>query len=61
LWRDKKRRNLVEETQHHTHAQEDYRLLADLGIGVAREAIPWPMVDKGGHYDFSCIDPFIEG
>jgi beta-glucosidase/6-phospho-beta-glucosidase/beta-galactosidase len=60
LWRDKKRRNLIEETQHHTHADEDYRLLHDLGIGVAREAVPWPLVDKGGSYDFSCIDPYIE-
>lgn len=60
LWRDKKRRNLIEETQHHTHAEEDYKILHDLGIGVAREAIPWPMVDNGGKYDFSSIDRFIQ-
>lgn len=60
LWKDKGRRDLCEETQHRVHADEDYRMLRDLGIGVAREGIPWPMVDKGGrHYDFSCIDPFL--
>ena len=36
------------------------RCSAPLGIAVAREGIPWPMVDKGdGDYDFSCIDPFL--
>jgi beta-glucosidase/6-phospho-beta-glucosidase/beta-galactosidase len=35
-------------------------MLPPLGIGVAREGIPWPLVDQGqGRYDFSCIDPFL--
>ena len=59
-WKDQGRRDLCEETQHRTHADEDYRLLASLGIGVAREGIPWPMVDRGhGQYDFDYIQPFI--
>src|SRR4028119_2388826 len=60
LWKDKRRRNLIEETQHDRHAQEDYNILRSLGIDVAREAIPWPLVDRGGCYDFSSIDPIIE-
>ena len=60
LWRNKERRNLIEETQHRKHAQEDYKILRDLGIAVSREGIPWPLVDKRGHYDFSLIDPMIE-
>jgi beta-glucosidase/6-phospho-beta-glucosidase/beta-galactosidase len=66
LWKDQGRRDLVAETRHREHAQEDYRILHDLGIAVAREGIPWPMVDKGisgdsgRHYDFSLIDPFID-
>jgi beta-glucosidase/6-phospho-beta-glucosidase/beta-galactosidase len=60
LWRNKERRNLIEETQHRTHAQEDYKLLRDLGIAVSREGIPWPLVDKRGQYDFSLIDPMID-
>jgi beta-glucosidase/6-phospho-beta-glucosidase/beta-galactosidase len=60
LWKDKNRRNLVAETQHDRHAKEDYKILRGLGIAVAREGIPWPMVDKNGTYDFSFIDPMIE-
>jgi beta-glucosidase/6-phospho-beta-glucosidase/beta-galactosidase len=60
LWKDQGRRDLCDETQHLKHAGADYAFLASLGIGVAREGVPWPMVDRGGgSYDFSCIDPFI--
>lgn len=59
-WKDVGRRDLCEETQHRVHAEEDYRLLASLGIAVAREGIPWPLVDRGhGHYDFDYIAPFL--
>jgi beta-glucosidase/6-phospho-beta-glucosidase/beta-galactosidase len=61
LWKDKGRRDLAAETQHLRHARQDYQLLRSLGIAVAREGIPWPLVDKGhGQYDFSIIDPLIE-
>lgn len=60
LWKDRGRRNLVAETGHDRHAMQDYRLLHDLGIGVAREGIPWPLVDRHGRLDFSVLDPFIE-
>src|SRR5215218_2268247 len=60
MWKDKGRRNLVAEIQHDRFAQNDYELLRHLGIAVAREGIPWPLVDKKGVYDFSCIDPMIE-
>lgn len=59
LWKDKKRRNLVAETQHDRFAKQDYALLRKLGIAVSREGIPWPLVDKEGTYDFSLIDPMI--
>jgi beta-glucosidase/6-phospho-beta-glucosidase/beta-galactosidase len=59
LWKDKKRRNLVAETQHDKCVREDYRHLRELGIAVAREGIPWAFVDRNGQYDFSSIDPMI--
>jgi len=32
----------------------------DLGIGVVRESVRWPVVDKGhGRYDWSSLDPLI--
>jgi beta-glucosidase/6-phospho-beta-glucosidase/beta-galactosidase len=60
LWKDQGRRDLVAETQHRECAAEDYQLLRDLGIAVAREGIPWPLVDRAGSYDFALIDPMIE-
>ncbi|HEX8572115.1 MAG TPA: hypothetical protein VF759_05135 [Allosphingosinicella sp.] len=61
VWHEGGRRDLCEETQHRSHADEDYRMLRELGIAVAREGIPWPLVDKGGGaYDFSYIDPFLD-
>jgi beta-glucosidase/6-phospho-beta-glucosidase/beta-galactosidase len=60
LWKDQKRRNLVAETQHDRFVDKDYELLRQLGIAVAREGIPWPLVDNKGKYDFSFIDPMIE-
>ncbi|HYC42678.1 MAG TPA: b-glycosidase [Noviherbaspirillum sp.] len=59
LWKEQGRRDLVRETQHDRSAREDYRILRDLGIAVAREGIPWPMVDRGGRLDFSCLDTCI--
>lgn len=60
LWSDHKRRNLIAETQHERHAKEDYGILHDLGIAVAREGIPWPLVDRQGVLDFALLDPFID-
>jgi beta-glucosidase/6-phospho-beta-glucosidase/beta-galactosidase len=59
-WHDQGRRDLVAETQHRQHAAHDYDLLRRLGIAVAREGIPWPLVDRDGQYDFSLIDPLID-
>ena len=59
-WKEAGRRDLHAELRHYQHADEDYALLRQLGIGVAREGLPWPLVDKGnGEYDFFCIDPFL--
>jgi beta-glucosidase/6-phospho-beta-glucosidase/beta-galactosidase len=61
VWKDQGRRNLVTETRHLEHAQADYAFLRHLGIGVAREAAPWPFIDRGrGRYDFTCLEPLLE-
>jgi beta-glucosidase/6-phospho-beta-glucosidase/beta-galactosidase len=59
-WRGRGRRDLVDETQHREHAREDYAMLHGLGIAVAREGVPWPLVDRGGDYDFGHVDPMID-
>jgi beta-glucosidase/6-phospho-beta-glucosidase/beta-galactosidase len=51
----------VAATYHDTHAEEDYKSLAEVGIFASREAVRWPLVDKGGgRYDFSSVRPFLE-
>jgi hypothetical protein len=59
-WLEQGRRDLVEETRHRAHAMADYERLRGLGIGVAREGVPWPMVDRGGRYEFASVDVFLE-
>ena len=60
LWKDRKRRNLIDETQHNKYAAEDYKILRSLGIAVSREGIPWPLVGINGSYNLFCIDPMID-
>jgi beta-glucosidase/6-phospho-beta-glucosidase/beta-galactosidase len=51
----------VAATHHDKHADADYKLLHDVGIFAAREAIRWPLVDRGGRkYDFSSVEPFLK-
>lgn len=50
----------VAATHHDQHADADYRRLGDVGIRVAREAIRWPLIDRGGRYDFSSVEPFVD-
>ena len=47
-------------TEHDLHADADYERLADVGIRAVREAIRWPLVDRGGRYDFSSAEPFVD-
>jgi beta-glucosidase/6-phospho-beta-glucosidase/beta-galactosidase len=50
----------VAATHHDKHADEDYARLREVGIYAAREAIRWPLVDRGnGKYDFSSAEPFV--
>jgi hypothetical protein len=48
-------------THHDRHAHEDYGRLREVGIHAAREAIRWPLVDRGdGKFDFTSVRPFVE-
>jgi len=50
----------VAATGHDGTVERDYRDLAALGIHAARETVRWPLVDRGGRYDFSSLAPFVE-
>jgi beta-glucosidase/6-phospho-beta-glucosidase/beta-galactosidase len=61
VWKDGQRKDYVAITGHDRHLEEDYKRVMDLGIGVVREAIRWPLVDKGnGQYDWSTVEPVLE-
>lgn len=61
IWKDGERKDYVALTGHDRHLQDDYRRVEDLGIGVVREAVRWPMVDRGsGKYDWSTLDPVLD-
>ncbi len=52
--------DLVAATWHDQHAHDDYRRLREVGILAARDAVRWPLVDRGGgHYDFTSIEPVV--
>ena len=54
LNRSGERVNLLYETEHHLRAEEDYQLLADIGITCVREGIVWTLVEKiEDQFDFS--------
>jgi beta-glucosidase/6-phospho-beta-glucosidase/beta-galactosidase len=56
IWKDRERKDYVAATGHDRHLANDYAAAMDLGIGVAREAIRWPEVDRGGgKYDWSSL------
>ena len=61
IWKDRKRKDYVSLTGHDHHLEKDYECVMDLGIGVVREAIRWPFVDKGGgKYDWSAVNPAMD-
>jgi len=50
----------IHATQHDVWVRDDYRRLREVGIRTAREGVRWPLVDRGGRYDFSSLDPFLD-
>ena len=53
--------DLVSSTWHDQHVRDDYRRLREVGIRAARDAIRWPLVDRGGgRYDFRSVLPVLE-
>ena len=56
VWKDRQRKDYVAATGHDRHLEADFAAAMDLGVGVVREAIRWPIVDVGGgRYDWSSV------
>ena len=47
-------------TQHDRHVRQDYSLLRELGILVARDGVRWNLIDQRGRLDFSSVLPFLD-
>ncbi len=58
--RSRQRLDMIEITQHDTFAREDYRLLTDIGIRAARDAVRWHKMDHDGRYDFAPLAPLLD-
>ena len=59
--RSGKRINLLEETEHHLRAAQDFELLLELGISVVREGVCWSKVEKAPFmFDFSSLRTRLE-
>jgi beta-glucosidase/6-phospho-beta-glucosidase/beta-galactosidase len=60
IWKDRRRRDYVVRTAHDRHLEADYERVQSLGLGVVREAVRWPVVDRGGgYYNWSTVDPVV--
>ncbi len=49
----------IRATKHDLFADQDYARLTDVGIYTVREGVRWPLVEQGGRYDFSTLEPFL--
>src|SRR5262249_367275 len=53
------RLDMIEATQHDLQAEADYARLHELGLLTARDGVRWHLVDRGGRYVFSSLEPLV--
>ena len=58
--RTRRRQDFVVLTDHERQCREDYERAYDLGIRTIREGLRWHLIDRGGRYDFSSIEPMVD-
>ena len=54
------RLDMLAATQHDRQAAADYARLRSLGIQVARDGVRWPLIERGGAFDFSSLAPMVD-
>lgn len=52
--------DMIASTRHDRNAAEDYAKARQIGMLTVRDAIRWPLVDRGGRYDLSSFTPMLE-
>jgi hypothetical protein len=55
-----RRLDMIAVTQHDRQAAGDYARLRELGIRAARDGIRWPLIERGGCYDFASLTPMAQ-
>jgi hypothetical protein len=54
------RLDMIAAVQHDVRAEEDYALLASMGLMTARDGVRWNLIDRGGQYDWSSFLPLLK-
>ncbi len=49
----------ISATQHDIAVADDYKRLRLAGLRTAREGVRWNLVQRGGRFDFSSLEPFL--
>jgi beta-glucosidase/6-phospho-beta-glucosidase/beta-galactosidase len=47
-------------TQHDIHVSTDYELLRSINIRTVRDGMCWPLIERGGNFDFSSLVPMLD-
>jgi hypothetical protein len=55
-----KRIDMIASVRHDDFAFEDYARLAEIGIRTARDGVRWHLIEQGGEYDFSSLEPMAD-
>jgi hypothetical protein len=59
--RSRQRLDMIAATQHDRFIELDYSMLKAFNIAVARDAVRWHLVDRGGgRYDFASLEPMAD-
>jgi len=56
---DGRRLDVIAASQHDAQVASDYRLLREAGLLTVREAVRWPLAERGGDVDLSSLVPMV--
>jgi beta-glucosidase/6-phospho-beta-glucosidase/beta-galactosidase len=55
------RLDVLRATQHDARAEDDYRMLAEVGVRTVRDGLRWHLIEAtAGHYDWSSFLPMLQ-
>ena len=54
-----RRLDMIAATEHDVQVDEDYGRLRSVGIRTVRDAVRWPLIERGGSFDFTSLAPMV--